>query len=202
MARIIIDRWPAYRLTDAGLEFSADIHFEDWETLGDVIGRMNRGVRWAVGDWLLHAEMRAEWGDKYTQAIESTGLDYQTVANCRWVSSRIELSRRRETLSWSHHELVARLDPAKQEEWLDKAEANGWTRAEFRRMIAGEQPVPGERGRGGPGGGDSAPRPAPAMTPLEAAKAAYLRLTEGQRSTFREWLDELEQPDAGRARHP
>lgn len=186
MARVIIDK-AEYRMTDAGLEFLGIVHFEQWEALGDAIGRMNRGVRWALGDWFRYGEGRAEWGDKYTQAIGTTGMDYQTVANCRWVASRIDISRRRENLSWSHHETVARMEPDRQDSWLARAEAEGWTVAELRRMVAAEQPVPGERGRERK---DVDTQPAP-MAMLEAAKNAFLRLTEGQRDSFREWLESL-----------
>ena len=47
----------------------------------------------------------------------------QTLANEKYVSSRFEISRRRESLSFSHHSEVAALEPKQQDDWLDKAEA-------------------------------------------------------------------------------
>jgi N6-adenosine-specific RNA methylase IME4 len=51
------------------------------------------------------------------------------------VASRVETSRRREVLSWSHHKEVAALEPAEQDAWLDRAEAEGWTRMDLRSAI-------------------------------------------------------------------
>jgi hypothetical protein len=51
-------------------------------------------------------------GEKYAQAVEVTGKSYQSIADAKWVADRVELSRRRENLSWSHHVEVAAL-PAK-----------------------------------------------------------------------------------------
>ena len=41
------------------------------------------------------------------QAIEATGRSYQTIANAKRVAERVDVSRRREDLSWSHHAEVA-----------------------------------------------------------------------------------------------
>jgi len=41
--------------------------------------------------------------------------------NMVYVASRFEISRRRENLSWSHHEAVVSLDPDEQDHWLDQA---------------------------------------------------------------------------------
>ena len=52
-----------------------------------------------------------------------------------WVSRQIETSRRREVLSWSHHKEVAALEPDEQDEFLDKAIDEGWTRNELRTHV-------------------------------------------------------------------
>jgi len=39
-----------------------------------------------------------------------------------WVSGKIEVLRRRNNLSWSHHQEVASLPPAEQDEWLNYGE--------------------------------------------------------------------------------
>jgi hypothetical protein len=51
------------------------------------------------------------------------------------VSRRFPLDRRRVELSWSHHLVVAALDPAEADEWLDRAEAERWNVAELRGMV-------------------------------------------------------------------
>ena len=55
--------------------------------------------------------------------LDATGQAYQTVADAAWVAGKIELSRRRESLGWSHHKEVAALEAPDQDRWLDWAEA-------------------------------------------------------------------------------
>jgi len=62
-------------------------------------------MQWWLGDWLNYGER--QYGEMYSQAIEEVNLDYGTLRNFKYVSSRIELSRRRDKLSWFHHREVA-----------------------------------------------------------------------------------------------
>jgi N6-adenosine-specific RNA methylase IME4 len=47
----------------------------------------------------------------------------------------VELSRRRDNLSWSHHQEVAKLDAADQDAWLDRTALEAWTQKELRRQL-------------------------------------------------------------------
>jgi hypothetical protein len=93
---------------------------------------------WWVGDWLLYGEGRkADWGQKYDEAIERTGLAYGTLRNTVFVAKRFsQLSRRRDKLSWAHHQEVAGLPTEKdQDKWLSRAEKEGWSEKELSRQI-------------------------------------------------------------------
>lgn len=107
-------------ITETAWEPKTELTFDQWETIGRDLGRMGRACQWWIGDWLNFGAPR--YGDKYTNAIEITGYDIQTLANMAWVAGRYEPSRRRENLSWSHHAEVATLDPADQDQWLTLAE--------------------------------------------------------------------------------
>jgi hypothetical protein len=85
---------------------------------------------WCVGDWILYGESR--YGDRYREAVDLAGLDYQTVRNYVWVARRFDISRRHENLSFQHHAEVASLTPAEQNRWLDQAEREGWSRNQLR----------------------------------------------------------------------
>jgi N6-adenosine-specific RNA methylase IME4 len=119
--------------SETGLALQTGLTFDEWAEVGALLGRIGRAHQWWVGDWLNYGE-RA-YGEKYAQAMEATRLEYGTVANAAYVAGRIELSRRRENLSWSHHYEVAALDPPEQDEWLDRAEAKRWNRDEMRRAV-------------------------------------------------------------------
>ena len=61
------------------------------------------------------------YGEMYSQVMDASELAYQTLANYKWVSSKVEFSRRQENLSYSHHAEVVSLTPDLQSYWLDIA---------------------------------------------------------------------------------
>ncbi len=79
-----------------------------------------------IGDLLVWGD--GCWGETYTDMVAATGYDYNTLANYKWVCSRIDPSRRRPSLGFSHHREVAKLPPDQQEFILARAEEEGWTR--------------------------------------------------------------------------
>ncbi len=80
---------------------------------------MWRASPWWIGDWLLYGSAR--WGETYAQAARATGYDPKSLRNMRYVSSRFDVSFRRDNLTWSHHALLAACEPAAREYWLQRA---------------------------------------------------------------------------------
>jgi hypothetical protein len=107
--------------------------FEEWEQIGRGIMRLHGASKWWLGDWLLYGE--GAYGEQYSQALSSTDYRYQTLVNAASVSRRVESYRRRENLSWSHHEVVAKCEPSEQVEWLRQAEEKDWTVHDLRDAI-------------------------------------------------------------------
>lgn len=90
--------------------------------VGSTLRQIERSVMWWIGDWLNFGERK--YGEAYAQAIDATEWPYQTLANAAYVANRVEFSRRRENLSWSHHAEVASLPPEEQSQWLEKAKSS------------------------------------------------------------------------------
>lgn len=90
-----------------------------WIAVGIRLGVLSRSSNWWVGDWLRYGT--AKWGEKYVVAAKITGYDPHSLENMVYVATRFDISLRRETLSWSHHFLVAALAPDEQAHWLDLA---------------------------------------------------------------------------------
>jgi hypothetical protein len=111
--------------TKTGLIIPEGLDFQGWKALGGSLQAIHRSIHWWIGDWLRFGE--AKFGERYVQAIEETLFAYQTLANDVWVAKAIEPSRRKEKLTFGHHAVVAALPPAKQDEWLDKAEQGQWS---------------------------------------------------------------------------
>jgi hypothetical protein len=119
--------------TPTGLVFHSDVGFEEWQQIGGKLKELRGMVHWWIGDWLNYGERR--WGEKYTQALEDTAYAYQTLANDKYVASRFQVSRRRESLKWHHHAAVAGMEPDEQERLLDIAEDKELNRDAFRALI-------------------------------------------------------------------
>lgn len=111
------------------------LSFDEWHEAGRQLQRLARSVNWLLGDWIAWGEH--SYGEAYTQAIEETGLEQQTLLNVASVARRVDPERRRESLSWSHHAEVASLKPAEQDRWLEEAETEGYSVKRLRSRLAG-----------------------------------------------------------------
>jgi len=140
---------PKCEIKKAGLIFDKGITFNEWENIGRLLNQIEGSTQWWIGDWLNHGELK--WGEKYKEAEEKTDFDYGYMRNLKLVSKNIELSRRRDKLSFAHHQEVAPFEPGEQDYWLDEAEKNNWTRKELRQQIRESKiekadPLPIEKG--------------------------------------------------------
>ena len=84
-----------------------------------------------IGDWLNYGE--PVYGEKYSQALEATGIPLATLENYAYVAGNLQSSRRREDVRFSVHCEAVQLPTTKeQDRWLKRAADGGWTVAEFR----------------------------------------------------------------------
>jgi hypothetical protein len=121
-------------LTATSMELHEKISYEQYEALGTALGAFDRACRWWVGDWLAYGE-RTYDSDRYAQAAEHTGLNYQLLRDLVWQSNAIPPRRRRVGLGHSIHREVARLGAREQTRWLKWAQENQATVASLRAAI-------------------------------------------------------------------
>lgn len=110
-----------------------ELDTHEWAVAGRRIGAVGRCIQWLLGDWITYGHSR--FGERYARAARITGYDAQTLMNMVYVASRFQISRRREELSWSHHETLAALEREEQDQWLDRAVAHRWSVADLRMMV-------------------------------------------------------------------
>lgn len=120
-------------VTETGWRPTRALSRDEWEAVGRDLLRMGRAWQWWVGDWVLYGERR--FGETYADAIEMTGMEYQTLRNVVSVSRAVDVSRRRDNLSWSHHAEVAGLEPGQQDEWLERCDTDGLTVERLRSAL-------------------------------------------------------------------
>lgn len=118
-----------------------DLDRADWLAAGRRLGAIGRCSQWWIGDWVRYGTSR--WGEKYAEAARITGYDVASLRNMAWVASRFGQELRNDQLSWSHHVLLAPLEPDSQREWLTRAADERLSvadlRLELRRSRNGEK---------------------------------------------------------------
>jgi hypothetical protein len=120
-------------VTAVGLKIRAKLSYQQWEQLGQSLQGIQKNILWWIGDWLVWGE--GAFNEKFSQAIEARGYRTQTLLNAQWVASAVDNSRRRESLSWSHHFEVASLPPDEQDQLLQAAIDNSWSTRELREAV-------------------------------------------------------------------
>jgi hypothetical protein len=124
------------QLSAVGMTFAGDTAAEQVEKfLRDGAGRVNMASRWWIGDCLNWLYPNDKSHGRFTPWVGATGLDEKTLYNLKWVCSRIEISRRREGLTYSHHAEVAPLEPEEQEYWLARADEERWSAKALRAKL-------------------------------------------------------------------
>ena len=105
----------------------------DWLATGRRLGAIGRCSQWWIGDWIRYGTAR--WGERYAEAARVTKYDAASLRNMAWVASRFDLSLRSDKLTWSHHVLLAPLEPEEQRSWIDHAIAERLSVADLRKEL-------------------------------------------------------------------
>jgi len=118
-----------FKVTSVGLNITRKTKppFEQWESEVVISELRRKSEPWWRGDLYLRGE---EWygEDKATSIFDPLTMDVKTWQNNASICRRIDLSRRREELTYSHHAEVAYLEPeqfAKESPHLAKLTSEG-----------------------------------------------------------------------------
>jgi hypothetical protein len=124
-----------FRTSAVGLVATSRPTWGEWEVALTVVSGITRSCQWWLGDMLNLGH--STFGEKYSQAINELGYDPGYLRNLSYVCERVQLSLRSDKLTFSHHTLVAPLEPPDQKKWIILAVNNGWTVAELRQAMRG-----------------------------------------------------------------
>lgn len=125
---------PGVRWSATGVEVTdPSLPFDVYARLVAFAGSSSDAAKWALGDLLLFGEAR--YGELYAQTLESARISDRQAERYRYVAERVRSSRRRENLSFSHHEEVAPLEPADQARLLERADADRTSVADLRERV-------------------------------------------------------------------
>lgn len=128
-----------FTLYRTGAEVDGEPTIEQWYEACGMLQHVQGSVMWVLGDLLNYGEHR--FGEMYTQAMEETPYQYQTLVNAKSICGKIQFYRRRENLSFTMHAEVANLPDDDQDRWLSRAEAEGWSTHDLRQEIKASKQV-------------------------------------------------------------
>jgi len=120
-------------VVDNGLFLPHDLSYDNYESIGAMLGALHQAAGFLVGDWLLFGE--GAFGERYAQAAMLLGLSPQTCANYQSIAKRVPPGRRHAGVSFSIHGEVASLEPSEQERWLEIAAREHLTKQEMRDRL-------------------------------------------------------------------
>lgn len=126
-----------FKITPTGLAIVKKPSFDVCQDFGEMLRVVDRAVQFAVGDFINYIE--AEFGEEASQIVDASDWSESTVRVYRWVAAKVEPHRRREELTFAHHQLVAELEPIEQVNWLERAatgsDGHSWSVSDFRKML-------------------------------------------------------------------
>jgi hypothetical protein len=109
-----------FHLTAVGLEgVDGEPSFDQWAGAVRTMRLAERSCMWIVGDLLNYGETR--FGEDFSQVLDDVGYADETLGVAKWVAARFPKDRRVEVLTFTHHQLVAGLEPADADKLLADA---------------------------------------------------------------------------------
>lgn len=121
-----------------GITIPPGLAFDEWLELGEHLKLIEGAIQFALGDWLEYGE-RA-YGEKYSQAVSETGYTHGTLRNMAWVAREIPPEDRDEQLTYSHHRVLAGLEPEQRAEYRELLREQPMTVGELTARVKAKEP--------------------------------------------------------------
>lgn len=116
------------------LEIKEGTTRKEWAEVGVGLLQARETTYWALGDWLNWGT--EVWGDALTVAVNlCPEKNASSLRQWAWVCKNVPPSRRRPTLTFTHHREVASMTEADQVLWLDRAVQHEWSYQDLRQNI-------------------------------------------------------------------
>lgn len=128
----------SFRVTPLGLVGGEGATEAEWKKLGRTLFRLHDSLQIILGDWLVRGER--VYGKTYVDLASEFDRKKKTLYNWKYVMSSVDISLRRENLSYKHYMIVAAMSYEDQAIWLERASVNKWGATKMRDEIADVNP--------------------------------------------------------------
>ena len=127
--------FPKCRFSDTSLEIDPAVSGKEYLNIWDGLKKISKAQPWWIGDAYLFGELNE--GFRFDTVFSHFRLEYKkrTLRNIFYVCSKIPPSRRRDNLTFGHHQAVAPLEPNEQDYYLDWAQSGGYSVKALRQLI-------------------------------------------------------------------
>lgn len=112
---------PGFTFSATGLVIDPSVTYEQWEKYGRKLQLADKGIQWALGDWVIFGE--GKFNERAAQAVEFAKRKVKTLQNYATVAGAIPKSRRRDSdsVDFTTYSEVASLPADEQEVILARA---------------------------------------------------------------------------------
>jgi len=125
-----------FKICDVGLEIIGEPDYEDCIEYGQNINSLESRVKnFVIGDLANLVSDKWALNRRDTMKTMFPDIAISTIDHYQYVARSIEVCRRRQTLSFTHHMVIAPLDRNEQDKWLEEASKNKFTVAELEKAI-------------------------------------------------------------------
>jgi hypothetical protein len=122
-----------FELTATGARAVKDATFDEWSAAVTWAQQVEKASPFWVGDLLAYGD---RFGEESSQVLDATEYAEKTCANAKFTCERIPPERRRLAVRFSHHQDIANLPTAEeQDKWLKKCEDENLTREQLRAQL-------------------------------------------------------------------
>lgn len=127
--------FPKCRFSDTSLEIDPAISGKEYLNIWDGLKKVSRVLPWWIGDAYIFGELNVGFTFESLLSILRQEYKKTTIRNYVYVCNRFTPSRRRDNLPFGHHQVVAPLEQADQENYLDIAFDQRLSVASLRQLI-------------------------------------------------------------------
>ena len=124
----------AFKVTVTGLKIQGRPTFKVWDDFGVGMLKVHRAMPRIIGDWLRYGEWR--YGEKFSQAAALTGYKPAYLRNVASVTARVEMSQRRDSLTFSHDQCVVTFAPEIQGAFFDLTEKYQLPSRDLKKVVS------------------------------------------------------------------